>query len=767
MLSAHKNLADVCDIDAVLQLFNVADMSFQNFDDVSIQGGILQYDDLSLPSLQEGVCAVVSGTHKVHTISDWFMKPQCNVSIDDFRPVSYETDLFVRMNQLNRFSFSGDIRDLDFSTHLRYPLSKFLKETGRKRFADQVLYRTLGNLTDPQSARVNLSVSDICKCNQFPSTHDALMINNLHIPHCDMDGLLNYFPNDGSFEAVSRGGLPTASFTRDGVLRFSDANVAHPDDIYYKSEILSNALFTKMQYFEPTLVLMREAVTNNKDLLFSKFEEFADVDSVALKERIELGTLHSVDSNNINISGTGSTIVKIGEFTVPNLALKRHGGTRNNTESTALYQVVTDKNARLSNIPYDFFSLATPIDSNIALLEPSIDSNMGIVYVYESHEMKSNPTHIYQTHSNNFAMSYRLFLKDAQSALDYVQGITNTVKMEDYSRENNIRMVNFDSFSNTYSNQLSGLSENVAKTNDTLSQGLFSELTSNYLTSNMLRPDMNMGEIQLLFSNQLNNNLVDFDQRFAKIVEKDTDNLISQSDYEIIGSVLRVLSNQQRERLSGTRDYLHDSDKRARYLEDLYQNLELSRIAWSNSFSNLHQKPSGVSQFMNDQGYLNMFDPFHEYKNKHFKQMEACRNIGIGSIALQNTFAVDIDCDTFDASYVHTLSSFERSLSVAFDSIDPFLLKYDAGDHNGKWTRAPVFSFLDYRTPGLVKFTNDPMSIDNNSVLSLSNLRFKQRELEIEFQLLFRRIESEYSKKGLDVKAFVNPSDMYLLNFKS
>jgi hypothetical protein len=522
-----------------------------------------------------------------------------------------------------------------------------------------------------------------------------------------------------------------------------------------------------MQYFEPTIVLMREAVTNNRSLLFSKFEQFADVDSVALKERMNLGTLHSVDSNNINIAGTGSTIVKIGDLTVPNLALQRYGGHRKNTDSTALYQVVTDTSDRLSNIPYDFFRLATPVDSNIALLEPSIDSNMGIVYVYENHEIKSNMGHIYQTHSNQFAMSYRLFLKDARDSLEYVQGITNTVKMEDYSRANNIQMVNFDSFSNTYSNQLSGLTENVAKRNDTLSQGLFSELTSNYLTSNMLRPDMNMGEIQLLFSNQFNTNLVDFDQRFAKLVEKDTDNLISESDYEIIGSVLRVLSNQQRERLSDTRDYLHDSGKRARYLEAIYQNLELDRIAWSNNFSNLHQKPSGVSQFTNDQGYMNMFDPFDEYKNHQLKQIEACRNIGIGSIAMQNTFAVDIDCDTFDASYVHALSSFELSLKVEFDPIYPLLLMYDAADHNGKWTRAPVFNFLEYHTPGLAQFTKDPMSIDNNTILSLSDLLVKQRGLETEFKLLFTKIQSEYSKKGLDVMAFVKPSDMYLLNFKS
>ena len=765
MLSAHKNLTDVCDIDAVLQLFKVADMSFQNFDEVSIQGGIVQYDDLLLPSLEEGLCAVVSGTHKVHTISDWFMKPQCTVSIDEFSPVSYETDLFVRMNQLNPFSFSGDIRDLDFSTHVQYPLSRFLKDTGRNRFADQILYKSLDNLTDPQSARVNLNVSDICKCNQLPATHDALMINNLHIPHFEMDGLLNYFPKEGSFEPVNMGGLPTASFVRDGMLRFLDANVVHPDHIRYNFESLSNTLFGKMQYFEPTLILMREAVTNNKDLLFSKFQEFADVDSIALKERIELGTLHAVDSNNINIAGTGTTIVKIGAFTVPNLALQRYGGDRKNIESTALYQVVTDKNDRLSNIPYDFFSLATPVDSNIALLEPSIDSNMGIVYVYENHAIKSNLTHIYQTRSNNFAMSYRLFLKDAQDSLEYVQGITSTVKMADYSRENNIKMINFDSFSNTYSNQLSGLSENVSKRNESLSQGLFSELTSNYLTSNMLRPDMNMGEIQLLFSNQFNNNLVDFDQRFAKIVEKDPDNLISQSDYEIIESVLRVLSNQQRERLSDKRDYLHDSDKRGRYLEAIYQNLELERIAWSNNFSNLHQKPSGVSQFTNDQGYLNRFDPFHEYKNNQLKQIEASRNIGIGSIAFQNTFAVDVDCDTFDASYVHALSSFELSLHGEFDTIYPILLIYDAVDHKGKWTRAPVFNFLEYNTPGLVKFTKDPMSIDNNTVLSLSNLLLKERELKIEFDLLFRRIESEYTKKGLNIKDFVKPSDIYLLNF--
>ena len=765
MLSAHKNLEDLCDIDQALQLFSVNDMSSQDFEKVSIQGGTVRFDELKIPSLEKGLCVVDSNSHKLQTIQDWFVKSQHELPINDFKRSSYDDQLFVRWKDLHPFSFSGDIRDLDFSTYEKYTLSSFLRDTNRNRYAHHVLSTNLDNLTDSNIALINLNVPDICRCNHLPTIHSSLFINNLHIPDYHINGLLNYYENNGSFEAVNFPKLLITSLAYDGIAKFTDMDIAHPRDIIDKFDRLSNAVSTKMEFFDPILINMCKHIVDSNNLFFSSnIESFVNMDSNYLKARMSLGSFNSMDSNDIYLNGTSMNIINTGAFTIPNLALMRYGGNRNNTDSTALFQVATFASNHVSNLPYDFFNIATPIDSNIPLLDASIDSNMGIVYVYENHEIKTDPTHIYQTLSNNFAPSYRLFLKDAQNALARVQEITNTVNMQNHTRENNIRMVNFETFSNTYSVQLSGLTENIAANNDLLNQGLFSQMTSNYLTSNMLRPDMNLGEIQLLFSNQLSNNLIDFENRFAKIVKNDPENLISQSDYDRIRSVLIFLSEEQRSSISDPRDYYNNPDKRNRYLEAIYQNLELNPIAWSNNFSNLYHKPSDVSQFTNDNGYISMYDPFCEYKNDYAKQIQVHHNIGIGTIVIQNNTDVDIVCDTFDACYVHALSTFHLSLSVEFNHTIPILLMCDSSD-NGSWTHAPMFNFMEGHLPGLVKFTDNPMSIDNNTILDLDQMLDKQRDLEYEFEKVFQKLKSEYSRKGHDIYDFINPSNMFLFNF--
>lgn len=758
MLSAHKNLTDLCDPDIALGLFHLNDMSRQNSDKVAIQNGIIECDHLVLKGIQEGLCTVDSTTNKLDSISEWFMKPQSELFVEDF--LVPETNTFLRRNQLHPFSFSGDIRDLDFSTYEDYPLSEFFKSTGRRDYESKVLWKTLENLTDVVSARSNLRIPDICRCNQLPNKFDALYLNNLYLPNFDSDGLVNNF-SDGTFDVVTINELPLASAFEEGVVNFTDMDIASKNNIYSKFISLSNSLDDKMKFFEPTLIRMSNAIRIEESNLFSRFN-FSEVDSNAFKDRLGLGSLHYMNSNDIDIAGRNIDIINLGEFHVPHLALQRNGGNRNNTDSTFLYQVVTDQNDRISNIPYDFFNLATPIDSNIALLSPIDDTNMGQVYVYETHKMSTAQRETYQTYSNQFAMSYRLFLKDAQDAISYTEGITNSVRMDDYLRENNIRVVNFETFSNTYN--LNGLTPNLAEKNANLSTGLFSELTSNYLTSNMLRPEMNLGEIQLMFSNQLNNNLIDFMNRFESIVAKDTEQVVSSEDYDLIRNQLYILSNNQKIAICDNRDYLNNPNKRQQYLENIYETLELSRIAWSNDFNYLDHKPTDVSQYTNDAGYMNAFDPFSQYRNNYSTQSRAHANIGIGTLAIQDVTSVNIVCEKFDASYVHALSYLKFPIRFSFNDTYTTLLMSD--DFNkGTWTLAPVYNFLNPTTPGLVRFTDNPLNIDNNAVLSVSNVLEKGRELNEEFRVLFERINDEYARKGRDVFHFINSAHRYLFDF--
>lgn len=756
MLASHNNLKEIENRAESLYFLNVRNMGFQNKENVFIEGGNLRCDYLGLPRLGSGLCYVSDQTANLSTTSDWFNKPQHEISVHLFSNENVDVKSFVRKQNLHKIAFSGDIIDLDISNHY-YPISMYFeRELFDKQYHKKILDSNFNNLKSPSLARRNLSIADIARFDTLEDYRDPLFVKTLSLPKMDSDGVLVYDWVKGDFGLTSKF-LSVATYSTSGLVHFSDMSVPTGDQITERFVQLSNALTSKLDVFKPVIEDMIEIVHTSNHYFLSSHNRLEDVDSNLIKTRLELGSLHTFDSNAMDMCGTNTDLIVSSKLKIPKLGIKRFKGIRENTEGTALYQTVADETNNISNIPYDYFSVATPISSNYVPMLMN-DPMMGKTYVYTKHDIDLTPEHIYYQESNHFGMSYRLFMKDAKEAFFYIDNITRIMSMTDYYRENNIAVMNFETLSNQYG--LAGLSPDV----NFHKEAMFDVFTTNYLTSNMLRSKNNLNEIQQLLNGQLDNNLSDFYKGFQRIVQKQPVTWTTSSDYRLIDNLLSTLQEQQIQ-MFAFRDYTDDAKKQA-YLENIYDVLQLNKIAWSSDFEDLYRKPTSVCQFANDLQYIDSFDSFHQIRNDTKAQIETCRNIGIGTLARHDANQVNIEhCERFDATFIHAREGLLIDIEIgSFLEDPPVLLIADEYDKGG-WETAPVFNYLYPDVPGMVKFTTDPMSIDNNQVASLQDLHRIQSELNLEFKKVFELIESKYLDKSLNVLDFIDSRKRYLFEF--
>lgn len=772
MLSAHNNLNDVRSIEEARQLLEVRDLGFQEPTDVDIGGGNLRCHDFLIRGVSPGLCYAV-GDNKILTTSDWFNRPQNEVNVSMFSNQMHFRS-FVPATTLGRAAFSGELIDLDIYEYSRNNLTisdYLLNKLYDTRYKDKVLLNNFMNLDNAHAARSNLDIAGISELQALSIYDGSLFVNHLSVPHLDANGMVLYDSLEGSFRATSEG-LSTASFTQEGLVHFSEMLIPSGEQIRETIYLLSNALQEKMSILDPVVKDMIHKIRSTKGLFFSSSNALRDANSDNVKETLSLGSLHRFDSNYLYMSGTDSTLVVSGTMKSPALELMNSHVRRKNSEMSALYHVLLDSNNRLSNIVYDDLNVAVPIASNHPYMESNqhyeylhdienftYDPHFGRTFVYTKDSILEDPTHIYHEMPNRFAMSYRLFVRDAVNALNYLDNITDSVKMSDYFRENNVRVVTFETFSNQY--DLNNLSSSDISFEQ---ESLFTVYTSNYLTSNMLRRNNNLSEIQLLLNNRLSNNLTDFEAGLQRIADKFPPSWIQSQDYNTIRQILILLRNDQNDMFQ-YRDY-SDPSKREEYLLNIYNTLELNDVAWTSDFENLALKPTRVSLFSNDQEYINSFDPFDQFLGKEEAQTTLHRNIGIGTIARQDANAVDISlCDFFDATYVHAMKGLRFDLETGeYDPQFPMLFMAEVSDY-AWWVRAPIFNYFDSQRSGLVRFTDNPLATDNNAVVSLSNLQFIKKEIDREFENVFNIIKYEYSRRGRSVFDFIDSSQMYLFEF--
>lgn len=757
MLATHNNLNDIQNRAEALEFLNVQNMGFQNKEDVFIEGGNVHCDTLRLPKLNSGLCYVRGQTANLSTTSDWFNKAPNEISVHLFSNENLDIKSFVRKQNLHPIAFTGDIVDLDISNYY-YPLSMYFEKTlYDKNYSTKILDNNFNNIKSPSLARRNLSIADIARFDRLDDYRDPLFVKNLSIPKFDSNGVLVHDAVKGDFGLLSSNFLSIASYSTTGLVHFSEMSLPSGDQITERFAQLSNALKTKLGVFQPVIDDMIRIVHTSNHHFLSSHNRLEDVDSNLIKTRLGLGSLHTFDSNAMDMRATNTDLVVSSKLKIPKLGIKRFDGIRENNEGTALYQTVADETNSISNIAYEFFSVATPIRSNYTPMSIN-DPMMGKTYVYTQHDIDATPEHIYYQQSNYFGMSYRLFTKDAKEALFYVNNITRIMLMSDYYRENNITVVNFETLSNQY--DLAGLSPKV----NFYKESMFDIFTENYLTSNMLRSKNNLNEIQQLLNGELNNNLSDFYKGFERIVQKQPPTWTTSSDYHIIDNLLSTLQEQQMQ-MFAFRDY-SDPAKRQAYLENLYDVLELNKIAWSSEFEDLYQKPTSVCQFANDLQYIDSFDPFHQIRDDTEAQVRTCRNIGVGTLARHDANQVNIeDCKRFDATSIHARASLQIDMAIGGFSEDPPVLLIADEYNKGVWRTAPVFNYLHPDIAGLIKFTTDPISIDNNSVVSLKDLRDILFELNLKFKDVFELIKSKYLDKSLDVMTFIDSRKRYLFEF--
>ena len=772
MLSSHNNLNDLRSTEEALQSLRVSDLGFQEATEVEIRGGNLRCESFLIRGVSPGLCYAV-GDNRILTTSDWFNRPQNEVNVSMFWNQT-ELRSFVLATALSSAAFSGELVDLDIYEYSLNNLSisnYLLNKVYDTKYMNNVLLDNFVNLDNADQARSNLGITGISTLEALSIYDGSFFVNYLSLPYMDANGMIIYDTLQGSFEAASES-LSTASFTQEGLVHFSEMLIPSGEQICEKIYLLSNALQEKMSILEPVVNDMIHTVMESKGLFFSALYALSDANSQDVKETLGLGSLHGFNSNYLDMTGTKSTLVLSGTMKSPALEVMNSHVRRSHSEMSALYHVLLDGNNRLSNIVYDDLNLAIPIESTHMYMQRNqnyeyiydiqdltYDPHFGRTYVYTKDSIREDSNHIYHEFSNQFAMSYRLFVQNAVNALNYIDNIRDSVKMSEYFRENNVRVVNFETFCNQY--KLSNLSSSDLSFQE---ESLFTIYTSNYLTSNMLRRNNNLSEIQLLLNNQLSNNLTDFEVGLQRIVDKFPSSWIESQDYNSIRQILILLANDQTD-LFRYRDY-SDPSKREEYLLNIYNTLELNDVAWTSDFENLALKPTRVSLFSNDQEYINSFDPFHQFLRKEDAQTTLHRNIGIGTIARQEANAVHISmCDFFDAIYVHAANELRFDLETgSYDPQFPMLFMAEMSNY-GSWIRAPIFNYFDTQTSGLVRFTENPLATDNNAIVSLSNVKLIKKEIDREFKKVFDRLKYEYSKKGRDIFDFIDSSQTYLFEF--
>ena len=176
-------------------------------------------------------------------------------------------------------------------------------------------------------------------------------------------------------------------------------------------------------------------------------------------------------------------------------------------------------------------------------------------------------------------------------------------------------------------------------------------------------------------------------------------------------------------------------------------NLELSPIVSTLEYADLSRKPTGLSCFENDVGFVHGTNNLSEYNE--FADPRVCRaNLGLGSVCTQNASAFDLKGDALESAFASVCGCFQLSelgQSASVDGAIPFdvlrflhadtLYMRQADDVTGAcvWEGLPEASPVHPDVPGVVRMHAD-VRYDEEGTYVVDALRGMYGEVSREIQ---------------------------------
>ena len=177
-------------------------------------------------------------------------------------------------------------------------------------------------------------------------------------------------------------------------------------------------------------------------------------------------------------------------------------------------------------------------------------------------------------------------------------------------------------------------------------------------------------------------------------------------------------------------------------------NLQLSPIVSTLEYADLSRKPTGLSCFENDVGFVQGTNNLSEYNES--ADPEACRaNLGLGSVCAQNASAFDLKGDALESSFASVRGSLRLSElgqgassdgAIPFDALrflhaDTLYMRQTAANTGTcVWEGLPEASSLRPEVPGVVRMHAD-VRYDEEGTYTVDALRAMYAEVSMDIQI--------------------------------
>lgn len=249
--------------------------------------------------------------------------------------------------------------------------------------------------------------------------------------------------------------------------------------------------------------------------------------------------------------------------------------------------------------------------------------------------------------------------------------------------------------------------------------------------------------------------------------------LILQTIYDIIDSTFINLTNASTALLRTKMNLSEISLKSSNYILETYDTLNLHSISYDNEYNNLINKPTNISSFSNNSGFIHEnFDLINPYF--------ARKLLGINSLGLQNIDDVFMEGTELNLDFLNITNNL--LLQQDEDNFE-CLLQY--GSNTSRWTFIPEYSLESSNTKGMtLMYDNINYTHENNydlyqtaendinstySIRLLYDLHYYFDSIINEVQTLVNDIRNMYNiQKPSNKNKFkysINVDNLYVIDF--
>jgi hypothetical protein len=636
---------------------------------------------------------------------------------------------WVTLDSVSTVAYTGDFFDMNQTP----PISTYLPHP--------VLTKTFDNVPDTNQALLHLEISDMAKLNQLPNTIDHLALSNFHW------GRETTHPDD-AFGVYASGNLSFATFPHasdevHGTVRFGDQ-----DSPYIAYEALQqiteidDKLKARLGILDDHILLYKQLIQEHAHNYLKADAALTDLESLEdAIQNLRLGTLRSNNLDTLEL--TDNTTLRVREnLNIPTLAIRRVGGRRENDDGQQYVPLVIDMYGNLSNLPVDYFKPAESIGLD-DLKEGRLDGwRLGTIKVYKDQNADADV----ESGNGVFVPGYPQFLYESTQALDRVNNIPSTVRMTDYGQ---------------FGNRIRIYYEDPAIP----PIHMYDMYTEKYITSNLLRRDRNLKEINDLLRNAHTGHIIDplgeDPDLLSKIESELAAHLPSDELHQHLYVVRDELEEVSRRARDSITDYANNSALKSSFLQRIYDELELQPVAIQGIHSPHHMSYPllDVSELRNDTRFEKYGVTLFKSLSNRDLQQQMRDTLGLGSSVYDDNRSFEgVELATEVIKLRKRLKIFSNSL-LQLNMSKHILLKCTSSTVN-EWVRTSA----NIAQEGFVTFTSEDELVEphNEKAITPTKCQRISDQLREKFIQLNRMFATAKYQGGHPATHFLNREQLRL-----